>query len=93
MLKQVDYDESVCWLIEFENCWMKRNPTIKRPNRIKRANSECDSLLQFSPLITSTPPNLRSKSSGQKITGHWQLLLNLGLKYSDFPCIMLSKDK
>ena len=28
MLKQVDYDESVCWLIEFENCWMKRNPTL-----------------------------------------------------------------
>ena len=28
MMKHVDYDESVCWLIEFENCWMKRNPTL-----------------------------------------------------------------
>ena len=83
----MDYDESVCWLIEFENRWMKRNPTIKRPN------SECDSLLQFSPLITSTPPNLRSKSSGQKKTGHWQLFLHLELTYSDLSCIMLSKNE
>ena len=37
MVRQVNYNESVCWLIAFKISLAYRNPTIKRPNR------ECDS--------------------------------------------------
>ena len=27
-MNHMDYDKLVCWLIEFDNCWLKRNPTL-----------------------------------------------------------------
>ena len=36
-MKHVGYDESVCWPIEFDYCWMKRNPTILKPPEDQKA--------------------------------------------------------
>ena len=76
MMKHVDYDESVCWLIEFENCWMKRNPTLFcRPAVSKalgdafgstqptRTNKRIDDLMADMREIPSEFKQLRSRVS------------------------------